>query len=719
MDFKANSLRIQKIIVFFLTVILFTAFIMSAVDIVKSNGSRALVPEYDYLYSNEFRLSTSKLFSQLEEYIYYYRNEENIRQANFTEKPDSMYKSELEALFNNYIDEMGDYDISYDDKDKKVYFFELKNKSSLVIGEDELTSNFYRDEVEEINKIKNKYIDEEITKYENIERELKNIDSNEIVFYASNGKDEIFNSKLRNKEAFKEFKIHLLLDKDGVEIENEKAMENLRRDISNESYNNLVKKPRYAENQYRIYIGFKDSYINEKLNDWSQTRRDWEGKIKILSVLLFALVILFIRLSYLTGRGLDGNVELLIFDRLYTDLNLILCLIIINTWFRFMSSSYMRHIREIWSLNAFSIITFVLGLMGLFLVTSLIRHIKNGTIIEGSLTYKVFTKVFEFLKRIYTSGSAAKKVIFILILYPLVLFLTVLIFPVTIGIAIYLAMIKVKEFEAIKDGVKNIKDGDLEYKIEIRHRGEFKELADDINDISEGLKNAVDNELISERHRTELISNVSHDIRTPLTSIITYVDLLKHEEDGEKKKEYIEVLDQKSKRLKKLIDDLFEASKVTSGNVPVEFSKINIVSLLTQGIGEVNDKIEERELDFIINNSKEELFVNADGGLLWRAIENLLSNIFKYGLKGSRVYIDLEEDEDYVYLTMKNISAYKLNISEKELMERFKRGDESRTSEGSGLGLSIAESLIKLQKGKFFIEIDGDLFKSTIVLAKV
>ncbi len=718
MDFKLGSLRLQKIIVFLLTIILFTTFVMSAVDIMKSNGSRGLVPEYDYLYSNEFRLSTGKLFSQLEEYIYYYRNEENIKKANFIDNPNSMYKDEIENLFSEYIRDMGKYEVNYDDMDKEVYLFELKNKSSLVIGEDELKENFQRDKKEEIEKIKKRYIDEEIGKYENIARELKNINSENIVFYASNGRDEIFNSKLRHKADFRKFKVYLTLDRDGLEIENDQAMENLRRDISGESYNNLVKKPRYAENQYKIYIGFKDNYINEKLNQWSQTRRDWEDKIKILSVLLFALVIVFIRLAYLTGRNLDGGVDLLKFDKLYTDVNLVICLLIINVWFRFMASSYMRHIRTIWAINALSIVTFALGFVGLFLVESLIRHIKNGSILEASLLYKVFTRLFEFLKKIYNSGNAAKKVIVIIIGYTLVLALTVLIFPITVFVAIYLALIKVKEFEEIKAGVKNIREGDLEYKINIKHRGEFQELAKDINEISEGLKNAVDNELISERHRTELISNVSHDIRTPLTSIITYVDLLKYEDDEEKKREYIKILDQKSKRLKKLIDDLFEASKVTSGNVPVELSKINIASLLTQGIGEVNDKIEEKNLDFIVNNPNEELFVLADGGLLWRAIENLLSNIFKYSLRGSRVYIDLETDGENVYLIMKNISAYKLNISETELMERFKRGDESRTSEGSGLGLSIAESLINLQKGKFFIEIDGDLFKSTIVLPK-
>lgn len=232
------------------------------------------------------------------------------------------------------------------------------------------------------------------------------------------------------------------------------------------------------------------------------------------------------------------------------------------------------------------------------------------------------------------------------------------------------------------------------------------------------MQKAVSSELKSERLKTELITNVSHDIRTPLTSIITYVDLLKKENDPSKIEQYIEVLDQKSKRLKVLTDDLFDAAKASSGNIPVQFERIDIISLITQGLGEVNDKIEDLDLAFKFSHPKDKVYIQADGKLLWRSIENVLSNIFKYTLKGSRVYIDIEDAGNEVLLTFKNISAYELNISADELMERFKRGDESRSSNGSGLGLSIAKSLIEIQKGKFMIQVDGDLFKSMIYLPK-
>jgi len=203
-----------------------------------------------------------------------------------------------------------------------------------------------------------------------------------------------------------------------------------------------------------------------------------------------------------------------------------------------------------------------------------------------------------------------------------------------------------------------------------------------------------------------------------LTSIITYVDLLKQEKDLSKIEEYVEVLDQKSKRLKILTNDLFEAAKASSGNIPVHFEQIDIVSLITQGLGEVNSKIEAMELDIKFNYPDNKVYIKADGKLLWRSLENLLSNIFKYALRGSRVYIDIEEVGKEILITFKNISAYELNISAEELMERFTRGDESRSSQGSGLGLSIAKSLIEIQKGRFDIQVDGDLFKSMIYMPK-
>lgn len=246
-------------------------------------------------------------------------------------------------------------------------------------------------------------------------------------------------------------------------------------------------------------------------------------------------------------------------------------------------------------------------------------------------------------------------------------------------------------------------------------------LANDMNCIAEGLDKAVKNEVKSQRMKSELISNVSHDIKTPLTSIINYVDLLKKEGiNSENASKYLDILEQKSQRLKILTEDLFEAAKASSGDMPIELQKLDIFYLIQQGLAELDDRIEKSELNFKVNIPEEKIYVLADGRLLWRVIENLLSNVFKYALKGSRVYINVinNENSDKISLIIKNISSYELNVEVDELMERFKRADESRSSEGSGLGLAIAKDLMEMQKGSLNLEIDGDLFKAIVNIPK-
>ena len=220
----------------------------------------------------------------------------------------------------------------------------------------------------------------------------------------------------------------------------------------------------------------------------------------------------------------------------------------------------------------------------------------------------------------------------------------------------------------------------------------------------------------SERMRTELITNVSHDIKTPLTSIINYVDLLKKEGvDSENAPEYLEVIDRQSARLRKLTEDLIEASKASTGNITVNAERTDVNVLLSQANGEYQSKLAARDITTVLSLSETSLFILADGRLLWRVFDNLLGNINKYAQSGTRVYLSSEHDRDgKVRITFRNISHAPLNISGDELMERFVRGDASRNTEGSGLGLSIARSLVELQGGTFDIEIDGDLFKAIL-----
>lgn len=299
----------------------------------------------------------------------------------------------------------------------------------------------------------------------------------------------------------------------------------------------------------------------------------------------------------------------------------------------------------------------------------------------------------------------------------LLLFLFGPILSLTIVILyVYYLIKKLAYLSYIMEGTERIKGGDIHYKLDIIGDDNFSNLAENINNIGEGLDKAIYNQLKSERLKSELITNVSHDLKTPLTSIINYIELIKKEEDikPEHIKDYVNVLDSKSKRLKVLIEDLFEASKASSGNLELNMEKIDITQLLRQAIGEMEEKLSKANLDLKLRVPEEKTYIMADGKKLYRVLENLLSNISKYSLDNTRVYIDIIEEDDKVKLTMKNISSYELNFDPEEIMERFKRADESRNTEGSGLGLAIARDLVNAQGGRFEIDIDGDLFKSVV-----
>ena len=260
---------------------------------------------------------------------------------------------------------------------------------------------------------------------------------------------------------------------------------------------------------------------------------------------------------------------------------------------------------------------------------------------------------------------------------------------------------------------KEISEGNLDYHVDTqRMRGPLKEHGEQLNRITDGMTRAVNERMKSEHFRTELITNVSHDIKTPLTSIINYVDLLEKEEmENEKAREYLEVLSRQSARLKKLIDDLMEASKASTGNVAVNWERCQLNVLLDQCAGEYAEKLKNANLELVLTKPEEPVVILADGRHMWRVFDNLLSNICKYALAGTRVYLNLEQAQGKAVVTFRNISASQLNISGDELMERFVRGDSSRSTEGSGLGLSIARSLVQLQKGQMDLVVDGDLFK--------
>ena len=265
-------------------------------------------------------------------------------------------------------------------------------------------------------------------------------------------------------------------------------------------------------------------------------------------------------------------------------------------------------------------------------------------------------------------------------------------------------------------GVQKMKRGDLTYKINTRFLfGSFKEFAKGLNEISQAAALAAEKQLRSERMKTELITNVSHDIKTPLTSIINYVDLLQKPHTDDEESQYLEVLSRQSQRLKKLVDDLMEMSKASTGNITAQITRLDAVEAVTQALGEFSDKLENVQLVPVLDAPEAPVMMLGDSRLVWRVLSNLLSNAVKYALPGTRLYLSVRQNRNRVVIDIKNISKEQLGISAEELMERFVRGDASRNTEGSGLGLNIAKSLMELQKGQLKLLVDGDFFKVTLI----
>ncbi len=378
--------------------------------------------------------------------------------------------------------------------------------------------------------------------------------------------------------------------------------------------------------------------------------------------------------------------------------------------------------------NAITILGFGLSLVILIVLClaslmTLATRLKMGKFWQNTIIYMFFDKILGgFAGFLGNFGLVGKWMIIAAVL----LFgnlVGIFAFPVLIIIDIialrwlYKFIINMK---TVKDGAERMAGGNLEEKIDTANlKGDLKDHADNLNSIGVGMSLAVEQRMKSERFKTELITNVSHDIKTPLTSIINYVDLIRKEEPEGKIDEYSEVLEKQANRLKKLLEDLLEASKASTGNLPVSFEKMDVCEIINQAVGEYSEKLEEKELEAVVAIPDVPTYIMADGRKLWRIFDNLLNNIYKYAQPKTRAYIEAAVKGEKVVISFKNISKDRLNIASDELMERFVRGDSSRNTEGSGLGLNIAKSFAELQKGKFEISVDGDLFKVEVTFDRV
>jgi len=426
-------------------------------------------------------------------------------------------------------------------------------------------------------------------------------------------------------------------------------------------------------------------------------------EIKMLNILIIVVMSIIIY-EFIKGILLYSSEDLIIPS-----------ILMLYYMFLTLGLSYVTLIKEIDEKGLKNVIKETSLLYKFYLLTKEAFIIKS---VGGKIAiFSVATIVF-ILDIIITSAIMSTNSIYVVGVFSVILLGGVYVF-LYMGTVAYIGFKFVGGFNKIVLGAHKISQGDLNYQIEGSSIAVLDVLAKDINNMRSGLGNAIQNEVKSERMKTELITNVSHDLKTPLTSIINYVDLIKKGNfTKEEIEDYIKIIDRKSQRLKVLIEDLFEASSAASGEMELNIEKLDIIALLKQSIAEFEEKIKISKLDFRINIPNEKVYVMVDGKRTWRIFENQISNILKYSLDNTRVYINLEESEDRIIIIFKNISAYEIDFNEDEITERFKRGDQSRHTEGSGLGLAISKGLTELQDGLFKIKVDGDLFKVEIQLKK-
>ena len=504
--------------------------------------------------------------------------------------------------------------------------------------------------------------------------------------------------------------------------------------INNYSYS-------FSDNS-RIWIGFDNMYSAD--DGFAQGKRYYDNKtagsdgitmLVVVWISFFAYLSLFIYLMIKEGRPAkieteEDNDKIILkrIDHMPIEFLVVLAfgIIVLDLIVAYYVAAYAEKnlFGGVIVYVAIVACTFVLNYTFMPMVLCFVRKVKAKNLWENSCIKWLIEQIRKYTIEAYDNGHALIRtwipyILFLLcnlifiILAPIGLIVAA-VFDILVGIYLYRNN---KERQEIVKSINIISESDIKHQMDTKGmHGDNLELAKAVNNIGDGIRKAVETSMKDEKMKADLITNVSHDIKTPLTSIINYVDLIKRENiQDEKIQGYIDILDQKSQRLKQLTDDLVEASKISSGNIVLNFEKINIVELINQSIGEYEDKFADHGLKCRFTPPQNSIYISVDAKSMFRIIENLYNNIYKYALQGTRVYIDIEqfgvEGAQRVQLSVKNISENQLNMSAQELIERFKQGDESRKTEGSGLGLSIAKSLTEAMNGQFDIFLDGDLFK--------
>ena len=484
-----------------------------------------------------------------------------------------------------------------------------------------------------------------------------------------------------------------------------------------ETNQSTLKYSRFKANQeifkkLDVYIRVQNIDVKDEIYIAKEKYEDFANNYKTYLSICAVLFILFILILINVSRHINETKGFKLFNGLYIEQIVLIIgtliyvgiLVLERHWIIYTIYKYLIYIIYVLCYIIISEIYFYIIRKNAnkreFLLPKVIKHFQN--------IYKtIIVYIFVCLAYVFIIKNFASYGYYSVGIYSLIFLINTIILLHQLSLLIEISEITTK--------IETMGSGNMENIIECRN-AELQELGKNINNIKQGMKKAVEESMKAERLKTDLITNVSHDLKTPLTSIINYTDLLKKEKiENENAKKYIDILEKKSKKLKILTEDLIEASKISSGNETVALEKIDFKELVLQANGEFAEKFETKNLDVISNLPQEAVIMDLDGKKMWRVLENLYQNVYKYSLENTRVYVDLAVHDNIVF-TIKNISKEKLNISPDELMERFIRGDSSRHTGGNGLGLSIAKDLSKLNGGTLKIEIDGDLFVSRLEL---
>lgn len=604
----------------------------------------------------------------------------------------------------------------WDDYKSEVYLFDSSFEDSHFL------SNILNNASYDIYNASVQYVDNNSF---NVKENLdNNIDSNHMDYYLTIDGKEFTNAKDNKKDS--NYYFHLTVDKEGV----------IEQEMHPNKWDYYVVAEELKGHNVEIYVGLKDQYVSNIEELWLQQKDLVNGTLTKVTYWLLAVVACLVYLIAVIGKDEEGNIKTQTIDKIFVEFNTLIIAGVLRISFLLVITLINMFIYRDFSYELLKLcmqmIIIVGGSVSLALFLSIIRNIKNKTFVSRCLSFVIFRKIVDTIKSIINEISQVfANYISIMVVGILFVYTTVIGYlghesyfrPVCVVMGFILFLLVgyfvIKYYNSlnkIKEGVTKIRNGDLNYKIDNLTFKDLNNLKDGINDMSSGLQASVSKTLKAERLKTELITNVSHDLKTPLTSIISYTKLLSDIDNlPEEAKDYVAIIDKKSQRLKALTQDLFDISKVQSGNEEIILERLNVETLLSQSLAEY-----EKELDnlTVCTRIEEDLHILSDGRKMSRVINNLLINIIKYTMHHTRVFIGAYSKGDKVLIEMKNISSYPLDFDKEEIMQRFRRGDESRTEEGHGLGLAIVKSYVEVTGGKFDIVLDGDMFKAIIEFDK-